>query len=109
CLHISPQRRKPGKTLTYGIILVQNINTRIHRNAAKQYERSETTLIEIQPEPVKRQKHPDIRHRNHKDNRQRLPQRVKQDTRNKENNADYNQQQTILLVILSSPRPVVIL
>ena len=74
-----------------------------------QYKGSKTALVEVQFEPVERQEHADIGYRNHKDNRQRLFQRIEQDTCDKEDDGNHYQEQAILPVVLSTPRPVVTL
>ena len=88
-MRVSSQARTES---AHTIVLVQDIDAGIDGDTRKQDKRCEPTLIEVQFKPVKRQKYPDKRDRNHEDDGQRLPDGVEQHRRGEEN--DNNQQPT---------------
>ena len=56
-----------------GIKLIQQVDTGIYRDAAEQDEGGIPALVEVQPEEVEGEEHPDVRDGNYKDDGQRLP------------------------------------
>ena len=86
------------------IVLVQDIDAGIDGDTRKQDKRCEPTLIEVQSKPVKRQKYPDKRDRNHEDDGQRLPDGVEQHRRGEENDNNQQPEQSVLFLIFMSPR-----
>lgn len=102
---VGMERRHEWFADTYLVELVEHIDTGIHSNTAQQYERSETTLVEVEFKPIEGQEDSDIRNRDDEDNSQRLPERVEQNTGREEDNRDDNKQKGILLVIFLTPTP----
>lgn len=83
-LDVGTKSGKTGETTSDAVVLVQDIDAGIHRDAAQQDERGKTALVEVQPEPIESKKYPDIRNRNHKDDGKRLLQGVEQNAGRKE-------------------------
>lgn len=102
---VGMERRHERFANAYLVELVEHIDTGIHGNTAQQHERGETALVEVELEPVEGQEDSYIGNRNDEDYRQRLPERVEQDTGREEDNRDDDEQKEILLVILLTPTP----
>lgn len=71
-LGISTKGRKTGESAANTVVLVQNIDTGIHRDAAQQDKRSKSSLVEVQTEPIEREEYSYIGNRDHEDNSKRL-------------------------------------
>lgn len=102
-LDVGTKSGKTGETTSDAVVLVQDIDAGIHRDAAQQDERGKTALVEVQPEPIESKKYPDIRNRNHKDDGKRLLQGVEQNAGRKEDDGYHHQQKQVLAVVLLAP------